>query len=99
MIDLIYDNKAWDEIQKAVPEATSKDASDYIHTDRIQVTIPDESRDAYFKAAIRTGYCDVSFNFQMMIRQSGKHKAELDRWLQELKDEQENTVTKQEIDA
>lgn len=96
MIDLIYDNKAWSEIHKAVPEATLEDASDDIHTDRIQVTIPDESRDVYFKAAIRTGYCDVSLGFQIMVRQPGKHKAELDRWIQELKDEQEKNLTKQE---
>lgn len=86
MIDLIYDNAAAPAIMEKFPHAKIDDASDFIHEDRIQVTLPDEDREAYFKHSIRDGYCEVSLGFQSLLRDENGIK-EIQKWLADLKAE------------
>lgn len=92
MIDLIYDNAAAPAIVEKFPHARIEDASDFIHEDRIQVTLPDEDREAYFKHAIRDGYCEVSLGFQSLLRDENGIK-EVQKWLADLKAERESGST------
>lgn len=89
MIDLIYDNAAAPAIMEKFPHAKIDDASDFIHEDRIQITLPDEDREAYFKHAITDGYCEVSLGFQSLLRDDNGIK-EVQKWLAELKAERES---------
>lgn len=86
MIELVYDKAAWEVIKQRFPNAQMEDASDEIHESRIQVILPDADRDAFYKHAIREGYYEVCFGFQIMARDE-KGYAQIKKWIEELKAE------------
>jgi hypothetical protein len=86
MMEFVYDSAAEPIIRERFPYAQIEDASDYIHENRIQVSLPDADRDAFYKHAIREGYCDVCLGFQVMIR-TPEGRKDIERCVAELKAE------------
>jgi hypothetical protein len=88
VIELVYDAAAGPLILTRFPHAKIEDAHDSIHESRIQVTLPDEDKDAFFKHAMKEGYYEVCLGFQMMMMDHDG-LAKINQWLRELKDEKE----------
>lgn len=91
MIELLYDEKALPEIKEAFPHVKVEDASDSIHTGRVEIELPDEDRDAFYKHSIRKGYHGLLLGFGMM--QTGINPEDITtikRWVNELKAERES---------
>lgn len=65
--DLIYDDGAVSRLMESFPHAIVTDASDYIHEERVEVTLPITDRSNYLKDAIRGGYAECSLTVQMLI--------------------------------
>ena len=86
MIELVYDGAAVPLIQKQFPHVKVEDASDSIHEGRVQIELPDEDRDAFYKHAIVEGYCEVCFGFKLMTMSGDSKDGEyIRRLLAELK--------------
>ncbi len=85
MIDLLYDDAALPVIKEAFPHVKVEDAKDEVHEDRVQIELPDEDKDSFYKHSIRKGYCQLLLNFELM--RLGTKPEDLDtikRWLSEL---------------
>jgi hypothetical protein len=97
MIELVYDGTAATEIRKEFPDVKIEDASDFIHEGRIQVELPDEKRDAFYKHAMKEGYYEVCLGFKlMMMSGEAKDKEYIHRLLAELKAEKTVSDTSSE---
>lgn len=86
MMELVYDNAAVPIIRERFPHVRVEDASDMIHEGRVEVHLPDADRDAFYKHAIREGYCSVCLGFGLKMRDPEGLK-EIQRWLDEVKAE------------
>ena len=68
MEDLIYAGNDIEIIIKAkYPNAKITDASDYIHTERFEVEIPDVSDDEFYPFAIKEGFALCCFCFSLLL--------------------------------
>jgi hypothetical protein len=89
--DLIYDTAPLPLIRAAFPHVVVKDASDYIHEDRVEIVLPVADRRAFFRHAILNGYTDLSLSIQLLIRMPGCDGAEdLDEVVARLRTERAN---------
>ena len=85
MIDLLYDDAALPLIKEAFPHVKVEDARDSAHEDRVQVELPDEDKDSFYKHSIRKGYCQVLLNFELMRIGIKREEADtIKRWLSEI---------------
>jgi len=86
MNDLIYAGyKAEKEIKALFPTAVIEDASDYIHTERFSIALPDSVTDEeYVKAILKSGLEAVSLTVQMMLRGEQDEFDKLKKWLGEI---------------
>jgi len=92
MYDLIYaDKKAEEIIKKQFPNAKTKDASDYIHTERFEITMDGDMPDEYIEFMLRSGLFELSLNIGLAL--TGINKKAKDRIMGiagKLKKEKEN---------
>ena len=78
MKELVYaDSEVYQEIKKRWPNATFEDASDFIHTERFHLEIPDAEEDDFYPFAIQYGFATCCLRFQIKL-QGGK-KNDLDK--------------------
>ena len=69
MYDLIYSGGVVKDVIKAkYPEVKIKNASDYIHTERVECKIEDIEEDEFYIFAIREGFAECCFGFILMMR-------------------------------
>ncbi len=88
MIELVYDNAVVPLILERFPNAKIEDASDFIHEDRVEVTVLDSDRDEFCKLSMREGFYEVCLGFQLLMRSGEKADKEyIERLLAELKAE------------
>lgn len=68
MEDLIYaGGDVANIIKEKYPSAIIKDASDYIHTERFEVEIPNVTDDDFYPFAIREGFAQCCFSFNLLL--------------------------------
>ena len=68
MEELVYAGTEVEElIRKKYPGAVLKDASDYIHTERFELTIPEVTQDEFYPFAIKEGFAECCFGFALML--------------------------------
>lgn len=91
MYELVYgSSEVQSTIKKEFPNAIFKDASDEVHPERFEVTFSDDSEefeDRFYVFAIKEGFADLCFGFQLLIRHSDpteKQKTKLNRILKEI---------------
>lgn len=83
--ELVYaDQEAIDWFRERWPQATFQDASDFIHTERFAVAIPDVTEDEAYPAIIAEGFALVCLGLGIMLYQP-ERKADVERWLAEAK--------------
>lgn len=95
MYELIYAGKDVEKIiRKSYPNCKIEDASDYIHTERFEVEIPDVTDDEFYPFAIREGFARCCFCFDLLYyslkfpepkNNPGKHKeteAKILKWIE-----------------
>ena len=70
--DLVYDNRAWDDIKARFPQATKQNASDEIHEDRISVDIPEVPKRDWYQFLLQKGWAGVSLWFGLDIHMGDK---------------------------
>jgi hypothetical protein len=94
--ELIYGpNEVWQLIKDKWPQAEYTDASDYIHEERFEVTIPNVTDDEFFPFAILEGFFRCCFSMELNLRM-GERKEDIERWIEiakKMKEELENTTS------
>ena len=92
MEELVYaGHEVEDIIKKKYPQAEIKDASDYIHTERFELSIPDIDDDEFYPFAIREGFARCCLGFEVMVGSMGfpesktlkpkENKAKIEAWI------------------
>jgi len=93
MKDLVY---AGGDVAKVIkekyPSAIIKDASDYIHTSRFELQIPDITDDDFYPFAIKEGFAMCCFAFNLLFTSVGfpesktikpkDNEAKIRKWLE-----------------
>jgi len=83
MIELVYDSTAVPAIREKFPHVVVEDASDPVHENRVQITLPDTDKHTFYKDAIVHGYSDVCLRFQMMLL-TAEGRGQIHDWLAEV---------------
>lgn len=98
MYELIYANSEVENlIKQKYPQAKTKDASDYIHTERFECEIPDVNEETFYPFAISEGFARCCLGFEIELEslkfpepknEQGKHKetkAKIEKWIESAK--------------
>ena len=84
MDELVYAGRDTEEVvRKRYPQAKIKDASDYIHTERFELELPEVTEEEFYPFALREGFARCCLSFELHFEslrfpepedQPGKHK-------------------------
>lgn len=80
MYDLIYLDyygEATEVLQGVWPAAKIEDASDFIHTERLAIEVPDIEEEEYFKVIMCEGIALSSLNFHSLMLEDGQNAIRL----------------------
>jgi len=91
--ELVYAGGEVEDIIKAkYPQSVIKDASDYIHTERFELSIEGVGDDEFYPFAIKEGFARNCLGFEVMLLSIGspktkslhpaENKEKLDRWIE-----------------
>lgn len=78
--ELVYDPDARSFFAERWPQATFKDASDWLHEGRFEVEIPGVTADEVYPLVIREGWSGCCLSFEMAMRLSEK-RDDVRRWI------------------
>lgn len=79
-VEAIYDHDATECALRFFPHAVVEDASDFIHTERVSVTLPRSDRDAFYARMIVEGYAECCLGFAIAMRLP-ERETDFRRWL------------------
>ena len=93
MKELVYAGKEVEDIIKAkYPQSVITDASDYIHTERFELSIDGVEDDEFYPFAIKEGFARNCLGFEVMLLSTGfpktkslhsaENKEKLERWIE-----------------
>ncbi len=93
MKDLIYASREVEDIiKKKYPEAKITDASDYIHTERFELSIEGIEDDEFYPFAIKEGFARCCLGFEMILQslrfpesktiKPKENEEKLEKWLE-----------------
>lgn len=80
ILELVYDDEAWPFILQTWPQATYTDASDFIHEHRIEVMIPNCTKDEFYPHMLLEGWATVCLGFELS-RMMPEHQEDVKRWV------------------
>jgi len=78
--ELVYSYEPQQVLLTKWPRAVIKDASDYIHTERIEVSIEGVTDDEFYPFALKEGFALDCLGFQIMMRQDTDSLARCKKW-------------------
>jgi hypothetical protein len=83
--ELVYEAEARSFFAERWPQATFKDASDFIHEGRFEVTIPGVSKDEVYPLLITEGWARCCLGFELSLHMED-HRGDVRRWLDAAKE-------------
>jgi len=75
--DLLYDCGPAKEIQSVFPRAKLNKVWDEIHADRLEVSIPNCTKEEWWEYLLRSGWGSCSLGFQLTMRMNPKALMEI----------------------
>ena len=89
MYEVVYDdNITRDKVEKRFPEFKVEDASDFIHTNRFSVVVPDDRKVEFYVFAAENAFLHLCLGFQSLRyeKDTGEKKEILDAIQNKLKE-------------